>query len=139
LLIRLRILETPLFAALKDKNEVATAPVRETIRNHWRDLLLIAGTRITENASFYLFTAWAFAYDAKVLKLADTGLFRQANEQPQRLVRDAILGVIEVDATRFERQAASALRIVGKELPQMQRSDLLGVCLELLPGGTLSE
>ena len=73
LLIRMRILETPLFAALKEKNELAEAPVSETIRNHWRDLLLIAGTRITENASFYLFTAAAIVYGEKVLQV-DAGV-----------------------------------------------------------------
>jgi metabolite-proton symporter len=69
LLIRMRILETPLFAALKARNELAEAPVSETIRHHWRDLLLIAGTRITENASFYLFTASAITYGEKVLQV----------------------------------------------------------------------
>ena len=69
LLIRMRILETPLFAALKERNELAEAPVSETIRHHWRDLLLIAGTRITENASFYLFTASAITYGEKILQV----------------------------------------------------------------------
>jgi len=36
LLIRMRITETPLFAALKANNEVAAEPVSETIRLHWR-------------------------------------------------------------------------------------------------------
>lgn len=73
LLIRMRILETPLFAALKEKNEVAQTPVRDTIRGHWRELLLIAGMRITENASFYLFTATAIYYGREVLKI-DTSI-----------------------------------------------------------------
>jgi MFS family permease len=34
LLIRLRISETPLFTALKEQNQVAEAPVRETLRHH---------------------------------------------------------------------------------------------------------
>ena len=67
LLIRIRIMETPLFAAVQAKKEVAEAPVTDTLRQHWRDLLLIAGMRITENASFYLFTLWCFHYDDKVL------------------------------------------------------------------------
>ena len=73
LLIRMRILETPLFAALKEKNEVAQTPVRDTIRGHWRELLLIAGMRITENASFYMFTATAIYYGREVLRI-DTGI-----------------------------------------------------------------
>lgn len=69
LLIRMRILESPLFTAIKERNEIADAPVSETIRRHWRELLLIAGTRITENASFYLFTASAIAYGRDVLRV----------------------------------------------------------------------
>jgi len=67
----MRITETPLFAALKANNEVAAEPVSETIRLHWRLLLLIAGTRITENASFYLFAIASIVYGRDVLHLKD--------------------------------------------------------------------
>jgi MFS family permease len=67
LLIRMRIPETPLFAALQQKNEVAEAPVRETVRRHWRVILLAGGIRVVENASFYVFTASAIFYAEKVL------------------------------------------------------------------------
>jgi MFS transporter, MHS family, shikimate and dehydroshikimate transport protein len=69
LLIRLRITETPLFAEVQEKNEVAETPVSDTIRDHWRDLLLIAGMRVTENASFYLFTIWALKYGNETLQV----------------------------------------------------------------------
>jgi metabolite-proton symporter len=70
LLIRLRILETPLFAALKEQNQLAEAPLRETLRRHWRELLLAAGARIAENSVFYLFTASAIAYGQEVLRVS---------------------------------------------------------------------
>jgi MFS family permease len=73
LLIRMRILETPLFAALKKENLLAEAPVREAIRRHWREILLVAGTRVAENACFYLFTASAISYGKDVLEV-DTGV-----------------------------------------------------------------
>lgn len=79
MLIRLRILETPLFAALKEQNQVAEAPVRETIRRYWREILLVAGTRITENASFYLFTASAIAYGKTVLQVEERLLLLAVN------------------------------------------------------------
>ena len=69
LLIRMRITETPLFLAVQEKKEVAKAPVTDTIRQHWRDLLLIAGMRITENASFYLFVIWIATYNNRVLHI----------------------------------------------------------------------
>jgi MFS family permease len=73
LLIRLRIMETPLFRALQEQNQVAEAPVRETLRHHWREMLLAAGTRIAENSCFYLFTASAIAYGQDVLRV-DSGV-----------------------------------------------------------------
>jgi metabolite-proton symporter len=71
LLIRLRIMETPLFAALQKENQVAEAPLRETLRQHWREVLLAAGVRLVENSCFYLFTAWVIAYGTKVLKMEE--------------------------------------------------------------------
>jgi MFS family permease len=69
LLIRMRVLETPLFAALQKADKVAKSPVRETLRYHWREVLLAAGTRIAENSCFYLFTAWTIAYGRDVLEV----------------------------------------------------------------------
>lgn len=77
LLIRLRILETPLFATLKEQNQLAEAPVRETLKRHWREILLGAGTRIAENSCFYLFTAAAIAYGQEVLRV-DPGVMLHA-------------------------------------------------------------
>jgi MFS transporter, MHS family, shikimate and dehydroshikimate transport protein len=69
LLIRLRILETPLFAALKEANQLAEAPLRETLRRYWREILLVAGVRLAENTCFYLFTVWVLNYGQTVLKV----------------------------------------------------------------------
>jgi metabolite-proton symporter len=79
LLIRLRILETPLFAALKEQNQLAEAPLRETIGRHWRELLLAAGSRIAENSCFYLFTASAIAYGEDVLRLTPDVMLQAVN------------------------------------------------------------
>jgi MFS transporter, MHS family, shikimate and dehydroshikimate transport protein len=69
LLIRIRIFETPLFQQLKEQKQVAEAPIRETIRRHWFEILLAAGARIVENAGFYLFTTYIHTYGEKVLGL----------------------------------------------------------------------
>src|SRR5262245_48899502 len=61
LVIRARLLETPLFAQLKAAGEVSQSPVSETLRHHWREVLLAAGSRLTENACFYLFTVYILA------------------------------------------------------------------------------
>jgi MFS family permease len=67
LLIRLRILETPLFAQLKTTNRLAPAPVREVIRRHWREILLVAGSRVCEQSCFYLFAIYVVTYVEQVL------------------------------------------------------------------------
>src|SRR5262249_54584176 len=77
LLIRMRILETPLFAELKEKNQLARAPVREVLRDHWREGLLTAGRRLTENACFYLFSTYVHSYGKHVLGV-DEGLLLRA-------------------------------------------------------------
>jgi metabolite-proton symporter len=69
LLIRVRILETPLFQALQQSNQVARAPVTETLRRHGREVLLAAGSRISENSVFYLFSTYVLAYGKDVLNV----------------------------------------------------------------------
>jgi MFS transporter, MHS family, shikimate and dehydroshikimate transport protein len=70
LVIRLRVLETPLFLALQAEQQVSKSPVRETLRHHWREVVLAAGVRLAENSCFYLFTVWVPAYGQKTLGVA---------------------------------------------------------------------
>jgi MHS family shikimate/dehydroshikimate transporter-like MFS transporter len=79
LVIRLRILETPLFRRLQETRQVARAPVTETLRRHWREVLLAAGARLTENACFYLFSTYVLAYNKAALHLDDSLLLRAVN------------------------------------------------------------
>jgi metabolite-proton symporter len=67
LLIRLRILETPLFRKLQESNAVAASPLMEVVRRNWRDVLLVAGARFGENACFYLFGIYVITYGKDVL------------------------------------------------------------------------
>jgi metabolite-proton symporter len=69
LLIRVRILETPLFRQLQETQQVARAPIAETLSRHWREVLLAAGSRISENSCFYLFSTYIIAYGKDVLKV----------------------------------------------------------------------
>ncbi|HEV3204627.1 MAG TPA: MFS transporter, partial [Gemmataceae bacterium] len=73
LLIRVRILETPLFTQLKEANQISRAPVSEVLRYHYREVLLAAGSRICEQSCFYLFTVYVFSYAEKVIKI-DRGI-----------------------------------------------------------------
>ncbi len=75
LLIRLRILESPLFEALREQNKIAEAPLRETLRGHWREIVLAGGARVVENACFYLFAIWVIDYGTKVLNVKESWMY----------------------------------------------------------------
>jgi len=62
LVIRLKILETPMFNRVLDEGRTASAPVAEVIRRHWREILLSAGVRFAEQMPFYLFTTFVLIY-----------------------------------------------------------------------------
>jgi MFS family permease len=69
LYIRLGILETPVFARLVAERRVERAPVVEVLRRHLREIILTALCRMAEQAPFFLFTAFVFAYGTEVLHL----------------------------------------------------------------------
>jgi len=62
LYVRLRVFETPLFQRLLDQRKIEPAPVAEVIRRNWREILQSAFLRLSEQAPFYLFTAYIFTY-----------------------------------------------------------------------------
>src|SRR6185437_2377175 len=68
--VRLKVMETPLFARLTARQEVAKVPVAEVIRGHWKEIILSAFLRMSEQAPFYLYTAFALTYIEKHLNLA---------------------------------------------------------------------
>jgi metabolite-proton symporter len=70
LYIRLGILETPVFAKLVAEKRIERTPVLAVIRSHPREIILTALCRMAEQAPFYLFTAFVFAYGTGVLHLS---------------------------------------------------------------------
>ena len=62
LVIRLRILETPMFAKMIVERKIVRTPVAHVIQHHWREILLSAGTRFSEQLPFYLFTTYVLIY-----------------------------------------------------------------------------
>src|SRR5713226_8947274 len=69
LYIRLRILETPSFAKVKQEGRIARDPLLDVIRYNWREIILSALLRSAEQAPFYLFTTFLLAYGVKPLGL----------------------------------------------------------------------
>jgi MFS family permease len=62
LAIRLKILETPMFARVLAEGKTASTPVIDAIRQHWREILLSAGARFSEQMPFYLYTTFVLTY-----------------------------------------------------------------------------
>jgi metabolite-proton symporter len=69
LYIRLGIQETPVFVRLVAERRIERAPVLEVLRQQPREIILTALCRMAEQAPFYLFTAFVFAYGTEVLRL----------------------------------------------------------------------
>ncbi|HLX58035.1 MAG TPA: MFS transporter [Ktedonobacteraceae bacterium] len=72
LYIRLRILETPLFAEVLNQKREVSAPIIEAFRHSTGEILLSAGARFTEQAPFYLFTTFVITYGVDKLLLDRT-------------------------------------------------------------------
>src|SRR2546426_10438298 len=68
-----------------------------------------------------------------------SGLVGETTQQRERLVRHAILGVVEVDAGRLRGQAHAAHRIVGEERAQVLLADLPLVSVQRFPRLTRSQ
>ena len=68
--IRLGILETPVFQQLLDENRIVRAPIVEVIKRQPKEIILSACLRMAEQAPFYIFTAFIFAYATGTLHMS---------------------------------------------------------------------
>jgi MFS family permease len=68
--IRIGILETPVFKQLVAGNRIEKAPILEVIKKQPRPIILSALLRMAEQAPFYIFTAFIFAYGTGTLKMS---------------------------------------------------------------------
>ena len=70
LFIRMAVMESPAFKAVKESGTESEKPLVELIRDHKRDVLTAMGMRIAENGTFYIFTVFVLAYGEDTLKLS---------------------------------------------------------------------
>ena len=68
--IRLGILETPVFQKLLANNKIENAPILEVIKKQPKEIILSALLRMSEQAPFYIFTAFIFAYAVGTLHMS---------------------------------------------------------------------
>jgi MFS family permease len=67
LYIRLGILETPVFAAIKAKGARSKAPLVEVVKRNWREIVLTALLRTGQQVPFYIFTTYIITYATQQL------------------------------------------------------------------------
>jgi metabolite-proton symporter len=68
--IRLGILETPVFQQLLNNKKIEKTPIVEVFKKHPKEILLSALVRMSEQAPFYIFTAFIFAYAVGTLHMS---------------------------------------------------------------------
>jgi MFS family permease len=80
LILRLYVQETPLFKASQAKLEAEHSkevklPLGVLFRRNWREILIAAGSRMGENAGFYIYSLFIITYVTEILRLdRQTGL-----------------------------------------------------------------
>lgn len=89
LYIRLRLQETPIFAAVQREHRISPAPLREVLRSNWREILLCTLLRSGETAPFYIFTAFFLSYALQVIQI-DLNLFYLG------LILASVVGVVAI-------------------------------------------
>jgi MFS family permease len=62
LYIRMQILETPMFAKRVQSKQLSRLPTLDAIRGHWKAIVLSAFARLSEQAPFYVITAFTLSY-----------------------------------------------------------------------------
>jgi len=71
--IRAKVSETPVFSEIAAKNKAARSPVKEALRKHPREFLVVVGARLAENGLGYLFPVFTLNYMTKTLGM-DKGM-----------------------------------------------------------------
>jgi metabolite-proton symporter len=69
LLIRMRIVETPAFAKLKENAAEARQPIVEVLKTYPKEVLLAMGARFAENGAFYIYSVFVLVYATQQVKI----------------------------------------------------------------------
>ncbi|MFV5237289.1 MFS transporter [Enterobacter mori] len=87
--IRKDIDETPDFQKVKKSGQVAKAPLRDTLKHHWREVLIAAGLKVVETAPFYIFSTFVVSY-------ATTTLTYQKSQALEAVTLGALVATIMI-------------------------------------------
>ena len=67
LFVRLRVMESPVFAAIRGSARESRAPLLDVFRRHPREVLIGVGMRFAQNVLFYVYTVFVLSYGEKSL------------------------------------------------------------------------
>lgn len=70
--IRKGIDETPSFKEVKESGEIPRIPLVETLRHHWKEVLIAIGAKVVETAPFYIFSTFIVSYGTSNLGFSNT-------------------------------------------------------------------
>ncbi|HAS1786895.1 TPA: MFS transporter [Enterobacter cloacae] len=87
--IRKDIDETPDFQKVKKSGQVAKTPLRDTVKQHWREVLIAAGLKVVETAPFYIFSTFVVSY-------ATTTLAYQKSQALEAVTLGALVATIMI-------------------------------------------
>lgn len=111
--IRKDIDETPDFQKVKSSGQVAKAPLRDTLKHHWREVLIAAGLKVVETAPFYIFSTFVVSY-------ATTTLTYQKSQALEAVTLGALVATIMIplmgllsDKIGRQRMYATSVFILG--------------------------
>ncbi|GGA79823.1 MFS transporter [Ornithinibacillus halotolerans] len=72
--IRKGIDETPSFKKTQEKGEVAKLPIADTLRYHWKEVLIAIGAKVVETAPFYIFGTFIVSYATSNLDFSESNV-----------------------------------------------------------------
>lgn len=70
--IRKGIDETPEFKAVQASGEIPKLPIVDTLKYHWREVLIAIGAKVVETAPFYIFGTFVVSYATTNLGFSQT-------------------------------------------------------------------
>jgi metabolite-proton symporter len=65
--VRIGVLESPVFAKLKQQGKIPKAPIAHVLRHHWREVALTALLRTGQHIPFYIFSTYILSYGTQEL------------------------------------------------------------------------
>jgi metabolite-proton symporter len=114
LYIRIGVLESPVFAALKSRGKVVKAPVVEVLRHNWREVALTTLVRTGQLAPYYIFTTYILTYGTVVLGLSRTMLLNLLSVRSiTSILMIPLAGYV---SDRFGRKRVVAAGLIGTGL-----------------------